>query len=70
MSVIVMAGVHFMAETTKLMNPKKIVLIPDMKAGCSLAESITGADVRRHGQLRQRRPARARADDEGVFDER
>src|SRR5579864_7365924 len=45
-SVIVLAGVHFMAETAKLLNPKKTVLIPDMKAGCSLAESITAADVR------------------------
>jgi quinolinate synthase len=44
--VIVMCGVHFMAETAKLMNPGKTVLIPDLKAGCSLAESITGADVR------------------------
>ena len=44
--VIVMAGVHFMAETTKLMNPSKTVLIPDLRAGCSLAESITGEDVR------------------------
>jgi quinolinate synthase len=44
--VIVLAGVHFMAETAKLLNPKKTVLIPDMKAGCSLAESITAADVR------------------------
>ncbi|THD42632.1 MAG: quinolinate synthase NadA [Bradyrhizobium sp.] len=43
--VIVMAGVHFMAETAKLMNPSKIVLTPDLKAGCSLAESITPADV-------------------------
>src|SRR5246500_5781574 len=43
--VIVLAGVHFMAETAKLLNPKKTVLIPDMKAGCSLAESITAADV-------------------------
>lgn len=43
--VIVMAGVHFMAETAKLLNPKKTVLIPDMGAGCSLAESITPADV-------------------------
>ena len=44
--VIVLCGVHFMAETAKLMNPSKKVLIPDMQAGCSLAESITGADVR------------------------
>lgn len=43
--VIVLAGVHFMAETAKLMNPGKIVLIPDMEAGCSLAESITAEDV-------------------------
>ncbi len=45
--VIVMAGVHFMAETAKLLNPGKTVLIPDLRAGCSLASSITGADVRR-----------------------
>jgi len=45
--VIVQAGVHFMAETSKLLNPGKTVLIPDLRAGCSLAESITGADVRR-----------------------
>ncbi|MGB3763807.1 MAG: quinolinate synthase NadA [Ornithinimicrobium sp.] len=44
--VIVLAGVHFMAETAKLLNPDKIVLIPDLRSGCSLAESITGADVR------------------------
>lgn len=44
--VIVMAGVHFMAETVKLLNPSKTVLIPDMRAGCSLAESITPDDVR------------------------
>ena len=44
--VIVMAGVHFMAETAKLLNPGKRVLIPDLQAGCSLAESITAADVR------------------------
>jgi len=44
--IIVMAGVHFMAETAKLMNPDKMVLIPDLKAGCSLAESITPEDVR------------------------
>ena len=45
-SVIVLAGVHFMAETAKVLNPDKTVLIPDMQAGCSLAESITAADVR------------------------
>ena len=44
--IIVMAGVHFMAETAKLLNPSKKVLIPNMGAGCTLAESITGADVR------------------------
>ncbi|MGD9783575.1 MAG: quinolinate synthase NadA [Hyphomicrobiaceae bacterium] len=44
--VIVQAGVHFMAETSKLLSPDKTVLIPDMKAGCSLAESITAEDVR------------------------
>ncbi|MBL8566418.1 MAG: quinolinate synthase NadA [Hyphomicrobiaceae bacterium] len=44
--VIVQAGVHFMAETSKLLSPDKTVLIPDPKAGCSLAESITAADVR------------------------
>jgi quinolinate synthase len=45
--VIVLAGVHFMAETAKLLNPGKTVLIPDLEAGCSLAASITPADVRR-----------------------
>ena len=44
--VIVQCGVHFMAETSKLLNPAKTVLIPDMKAGCSLADSINGEDVR------------------------
>jgi len=44
--VIVQCGVHFMAETSKLLNPDKTVLIPDQRAGCSLAESITAADVR------------------------
>jgi quinolinate synthase len=44
--VIVLAGVHFMAETAKLLNPDKTVLLPDRAAGCSLAESITAADVR------------------------
>jgi len=51
--VIVLAGVHFMAETAKILNPSKTVLIPDEKAGCSLAESITGADVR---LMRERYP--------------
>jgi quinolinate synthase len=44
--VIVQGGVHFMAETAKLLNPDKMVLIPDSRAGCSLAASITAADVR------------------------
>jgi quinolinate synthase len=44
--VIVLCGVHFMAETAKLVNPEKTVLVPDLLAGCSLAESITAADVR------------------------
>ncbi len=43
--IIVQCGVHFMAETTKLLNPEKTVLIPDLGAGCSLAASITAADV-------------------------
>jgi quinolinate synthase len=44
--VIIQAGVHFMAETSKILSPEKTVLIPSMEAGCSLAASITGADVR------------------------
>ncbi|MEJ2109815.1 MAG: quinolinate synthase NadA [Acidobacteriota bacterium] len=51
--VIVMCGVHFMAEPTKLMNPSKTVLIPDPEAGCSLATSITAQDVR---ELRAKYP--------------
>jgi quinolinate synthase len=51
--VIVQCGVHFMAETSKLLNPDKTVLIPDTRAGCSLAASITGADVR---LMRERYP--------------
>jgi quinolinate synthase len=51
--VIVLAGVHFMAETAKLLNPKKTVLVPDLAAGCSLADSITAQDVR---LMRQRYP--------------
>jgi quinolinate synthase len=52
-SIIVQCGVHFMAETAKILNPGKTVLIPDSRAGCSLAASITGADVR---VLRERFP--------------
>lgn len=51
--VIVMAGVHFMAETAKIISPEKTVLIPDLRAGCSLAESITAADI---ALLRERYP--------------
>jgi quinolinate synthase len=52
-SIIVQAGVHFMAETSKILCPDKKILIPDLKAGCSLAASITGADVR---LIKQRYP--------------
>src|SRR6266853_1254995 len=52
-AVIVLAGVHFMAETAKLLNPGKPVLTPDLEAGCSPAASITPADIR---LLRQRYP--------------
>jgi len=45
--IIIQCGVHFMAETSKILCPDKKVIIPDMKAGCSLAESITGEDVRK-----------------------
>src|SRR6476659_4004922 len=51
--IIVQCGVHFMAETSKILNPHKMVLIPDSRAGCSLASSITAADVR---LLRERFP--------------
>jgi quinolinate synthase len=51
--VIVLCGVHFMAETAKVLNPDRTVLIPDLEAGCSLAESITASDVR---ALRERHP--------------
>jgi quinolinate synthase len=52
-AVIVQAGVHFMAETSKILSPQKTVLIPDTRAGCSLAASITAADVR---LMRQKHP--------------
>ena len=51
--IIVMCGVHFMAETAKLMSPEKKVLLPDMKAGCSLSSSITGDNVR---ELKRKNP--------------
>lgn len=51
--VIVMAGVHFMAETAKIVSPEKTVLIPDLEAGCSLADSITPGDI---AALRERYP--------------
>lgn len=51
--VIVMAGVHFMAETAKIVNEERTVLIPDLRAGCSLADAISGGDVR---LLRERYP--------------
>ncbi len=52
-AMIVQAGVHFMAETSKILSPDKTVLIPDLRAGCSLAASITGADV---ALIKQRHP--------------
>ena len=52
-AIIIQCGVHFMAETAKILNPEKVVLIPDSKAGCSLASSISGDDVR---LLRERFP--------------
>src|SRR4029077_14990023 len=52
-AIIVQAGVHFMAETSKVLCPDKTVLLPDLRAGCSLAASITAADVR---LIKQRYP--------------
>src|SRR5688572_7661134 len=52
--IIVQGGVHFMAETSKILNPDKTVLIPDLRAGCSRASSISGEDVR---LLRRKFPA-------------
>ncbi len=51
--VIVQCGVHFMAETSKILNPAKTVLIPDREAGCSLAESVTPEGI---AQMRARHP--------------
>ncbi len=51
--IIVQGGVHFMAETSKILCPEKKILMPDMKAGCSLASSITGADIRK---LKEKHP--------------
>ena len=51
--IIIKCGVHFMAETSKILSPNKMVLVPDLDAGCSLAESITGDDVRK---LKQKYP--------------
>ena len=62
--VLVFCGVHFMAETAAILSPGKRVLLPDLKAGCSLAETITAADVRawraKHPGTPARTPRRAR----------
>ncbi len=57
-NIIVQGGVHFMAETSKILNPDKVVLIPDSRAGCSLASSITGEDVRAVARAFPRRAGR------------
>jgi quinolinate synthase len=55
--VIVFCGVHFMAETAKILNPEKTVLLPDLRAGCSLADSVTADElVERRDALRTQYP--------------
>lgn len=51
--IIIQCGVHFMAETSKILCPEKKIIIPDYNAGCSLAESITGEDIRK---LKEKHP--------------